>query len=267
MDHAERGRRQELHDEIAVAHGVDRVGGDAREPELRGGCLAVQGEPGARQRTRAQRAAVGPALRIDEATAVALEHLDIGQEVVREEHRLCRLSVRHPGQDRLPVTLRPLDQGSLQVPGARVDVAARAAKPEPQVERNLVVPGPPGMQPPGDRADPGGEGRLDVEVDILERRVPGEGASLDLRAERLQPGHDRVCIGLGYEGGADEAVHMGDRTRDVVGRQEAVDLERPRERCNVRIALSRETPSPEPHAAASPAAVSRSRPSAAWPPA
>ena len=50
VDHPERDRGERLDDEVAIADGVERVRGDAVEPELRRGRLAVERVAGAGQR-------------------------------------------------------------------------------------------------------------------------------------------------------------------------------------------------------------------------
>ena len=52
--------------------------------------------------------------RIGEAAAVPLEHLDVGQQVMREQHRLGRLHVSVAGHDRIAMRHAEPHQRTLQ---------------------------------------------------------------------------------------------------------------------------------------------------------
>ncbi len=84
MDHPEGDRRQRLDHEVAVRDRVERVRADAVEAELRRRRLAIERIAGARQRARPERRDVDPGAGVGESAAVALGHLDVGQQVMRE---------------------------------------------------------------------------------------------------------------------------------------------------------------------------------------
>ena len=68
----------------------------------------------------------------------------------------------------------------LQLAHRGVEAVDRAAHPQPEIGRDLVVARARRVQPPGRRADQLGEPRLDVEVDVLVRLAEDEGAGFDL---------------------------------------------------------------------------------------
>ena len=114
------------------------------------------------------------ATRVGQAAAVTLGHLDVGEQVMGEQDRLGRLDVGRAGQHGRALALGQADERALEREECGVERVDRPARPEPQVRGDLVVPRPAGVEPPGERADPVGEGGLDVHVDVLERRVPGD---------------------------------------------------------------------------------------------
>ena len=222
MDHPERDRGQRLDHEVPVAHRVERVRGHAVEAELLRGRFAIEWVTGPRERAGAQRRDIGPSPRVREAAAVALGHLDIREQMMREEHRLGRLDVGRAGQDGRAVPFREVDERSFEVDERGVQSIDRAAQPESKVRRHLVVARPPGMELASDRADPGGERALEVHVDVLERRVPVV-ARGHLVRESLESGHQLVHLVGGQEPGATEPAHVGDRAREVVRGELAVE--------------------------------------------
>src|SRR5439155_21639960 len=113
MDQAEGRPREELDDEVPIAHRVDRVRGYAVESGLASRRLPVERIAGAGQSTRPERRDVRPSAGIRQPTPVALEHLDVREEMVREQDRLCRLEVRRTRHDGLAVPLGEPNEGAL----------------------------------------------------------------------------------------------------------------------------------------------------------
>ena len=89
---------------------------------------------------------------------------------------------RHHGRG-VPFGL--VEQGADQLADLPVQPIDRLAHPKPEVGRDLVVARARGVQPPGGLADDLLEARLDIRVDVLERRLEGEIAGLDLGANPL----------------------------------------------------------------------------------
>src|SRR3989304_4407711 len=98
---------------------------------------------------------------------------------------------------------------------------ARAPAPppqrEPRVQRDLVVGRAARVELRGHRSQPLPQGRLEVEMDILERRIPGEPARRDLGRQGLQPAHELGLLDGRDQPGARQPVHVRDRAPQVVG--------------------------------------------------
>ena len=88
---------QELGDEVAVAHRVDRVGQDRVEAQLLGDRLGIQSEGRARERTCAHGRPGGTPVPVPEPLDVAQQRVGVFGEFVAERHRLRPLQVRESG--------------------------------------------------------------------------------------------------------------------------------------------------------------------------
>ena len=117
-----RQREGELQGEVAVAGGVEAVGGHAVEPQPGGHVGAVDRQAGAGQRGGAQRQHVRPAAAIGQPQPVALELFAIGQPIVRGQHRLRPLEVGVAGQDHVGVGVAAADKRPLQAPSSRPSI-------------------------------------------------------------------------------------------------------------------------------------------------
>ena len=139
------------------------------------------GKRGAGERRRAERRFVQPPAAIGEAAAVALKHLDIGEEMMAEGDRLRALQMREARHHGVGMRLGLRRPAPTAARGAgasmRVD---RVAHPEAEVGRHLVVARARGMQPAGRLADQLLQPRLDIHVDVLERAREREVAGGDL---------------------------------------------------------------------------------------
>jgi hypothetical protein len=91
-----------------------------------------------------------------------------------------------------------------------------AARPQPEIRRDLVVPRSPGVElaahRPGDLAQPG----LDVHVHVLLGGIPLERAGLDLLCHLLQTRDQRRCFVVGEHAGSTQAVHVRLRSAYVL---------------------------------------------------
>ena len=151
-----RGRVEVVEREVAVRDGVDRVAHLAVgrvDPERR-----------ARDRAGAERARRRRLARRVESRAVALEHLDPGEEVVAEGHGLAALEVRVPGHQRLGLGLGERQRDERE----RVDLLARLVAcvdhVAPEGGRDLVVARASGVDLPADVAEQPLDRRMDVLV-------------------------------------------------------------------------------------------------------
>ncbi len=80
---------------------------------------------------------------------------------------------------------RLVDERRLQGTQLRIESVDGLAHPEAEVGRHLVVARARRMQAPGRLADELGKARLDVHMDVLERRLEGELAAFDLSRNRV----------------------------------------------------------------------------------
>ena len=171
---------ERLQHEVAVGDRVERIRHRPVEAERLRGHVAVERERGAGERGGAERRFVEPLARIGEAAAVARRHLDIGEEMVAEGHRLRGLQMREARHHGRGVFERLLGERALVGGKRRVEGVDRGPHPEPEIGRDLVVARARGMQPPRRRPDQLGEPALDVHVDVFERALELELAGLDL---------------------------------------------------------------------------------------
>ena len=153
MHRADRGRRQRLQREIAIGHAVERIGGRPVEAKGFGGGKAVDREGGARQCRGPQRTFVQAFAGILHATAITAEHFDIGQKMMTESDRLCRLQMGKAGHHRAGKLHRALHQCQLQIPHLLVDTVERVAHPQFHVGGDLVIARARGMQAARRRTD------------------------------------------------------------------------------------------------------------------
>src|ERR1043166_4764052 len=106
MDEEDRRGGDEFERKIAVADAVDAVFRNAREAEQPGNIAAIDRQRRARERAGAEREDVDALQAIAHALGVALEHLGVREQMVREEHRLRALEMRVAGHDDVDMALR-----------------------------------------------------------------------------------------------------------------------------------------------------------------
>ncbi len=159
MGLTERARRDQLDGKIAVGHSVDAVVRHAREAKLLGHRGAIDGKSGRGERAGAERALVGTARRVDEATAIASEHGHVRKQVVRQPDRLRALQVRVTWSDRVDV-LPGLDhERAAQAIHVCDEATDRGQGIEPEIGRDLIVPAASSVQSTAGRADLRGRAR------------------------------------------------------------------------------------------------------------
>ena len=223
MDHEQRAGRDQLHGEVAVGDGIQAVGAERREVERAPGAGAVDGQRGAGQRPAAERQHVAAAVAVAQPFGVALEHLDVGQQVVGERDDLGPLGVGVAGERGGPVLAGTSEQRFLQPRAAEHQVDGAAPAPEAQVGGHLVVATAPGVQPPGDRPDQLVEAALHGGVDVLVGRVDGEVAPLQLATDGAQAGEDGAEVTGPDQADLAEHPGVGDRPLDVLGVEPEVE--------------------------------------------
>ena len=238
------GGGQVLQHVVAVADGIQAVGAHRREAEVARQRLAVDGERGAGQGGRAQRQHVGPRVAAGEALAVALEHENVGQQVMGEDDRLRALQVRVARHRRVHRLRRSRQQRLLRAaqPGHRL--GHDVLEVETLVQRDLVVARATGVELAADVPHQLDEPPLDVGVDVLQLGPEAEGAGVQLAAHRLQSLHQRVGLGGGEQAGAGQRARPRDAAGDVVGPQPLIERERAGEALGGGIGGLAEAPAP-----------------------
>jgi hypothetical protein len=186
--HGRDGRRgQRLEHEVAVGDGIDGIGHRPGKAQRARRHLPVDGKRRAGQRCRPERALVEARARIGEAPPVARQHLDIGQAVVPEGHRLGHLQVgeaRHHGRG---MVARLFGQGQLQPGRLAVQPVEAVADVEAEIGGDLVVARARGVQPAGRLADQLLEPAFHRHVDVFQRSRKCDPALRRCRIARSSP--------------------------------------------------------------------------------
>ncbi len=172
----------ELGDEVTSRGAVDRVGARPGEAELGRHSLRVEVEARAGQRPGAvRRVRRHPGVPVAQPVDIAQQRPRVGQQVVREQHRLGVLEVgaagHHGRRVRTEVVVRLRTQHLDQVEHLRRDHGGVVAEEDLEKRGDLVVAAAPGPQPSPDvRADLLHQETLERAVDVLVGRVRHEGA-------------------------------------------------------------------------------------------
>ena len=195
------------------------------EAQRLGGGVAIDREGGAGQRGGTQRALVEPGARIGEPAAVAREHLDIGQQMVAEGHRLRRLQVGEARHDRVEVGLGLARERELQGGKGRIGAVDPVAHVELEVGRHLVVARAGGVQPPRRLADQLLQPALDVHVHVFQRARELQAAGRDLLQHPVEAGGDLLGVVLGDDALGRQHRRMRLGGADVLGRQSLVEAD------------------------------------------
>ncbi len=153
MRHQKGGACQELHDEVAIAHGVHAVQVNAVKLQQLGDESAVDRECGASQRTRPERQHVYPFPAVAHPLDVALQHGHIRHHMVAEEDRLGPLQVCVARHHRIQVAARLLQQRLLQIHGKLDDLHQLFPQIQVHIESYLIIAAPSRVQLAADRTD------------------------------------------------------------------------------------------------------------------
>ena len=158
--------------------------------------------------------------------AVARQHLDVGQEMVAERHRLRRLQMREARHDRVAMRLGLARERQLEGGQRRVRAVDPVAHPELEVGRHLVVARARGVQPPRRLADQLLEPALDVHVHVFQRARELQAAGRDLLQHAVEAGADLPGVVLGDDALGRQHRRMRLRGADVLRRQSLVEADR-----------------------------------------
>ena len=167
--------------------------------------------------------------------------------MVGKQHGLGRLDMRHAGQDRLAVAQRQPNERTLHLHDRPVQVVQSPAQPQPHVRRNLVVARPARVQSAGHRPNALPERDLQVHVDVLEGRIPGQLAGLDLRPQAFEPAHQRLDLFGRQQFSTTQSVDVGNRAGNVIDGQGVVEINRARELRHPHVRHALEPTAPHPH--------------------
>jgi len=181
---AEIAAAQELEREVAVRHRIQRIGGRPLKAERLGRHVPIDRERRAGQRGATQRAFIQTAPCIGKPAAVAIQHLDIGQQMVPERHRLRGLQMSEARHRIAGMRSRAIGQRTHHVGDLFQQPVDRVAHPETEVCRHLVIAAACRVQAAARIADALGKAGLDVHVDVFERDVEGKAPHLDLLRDR-----------------------------------------------------------------------------------
>jgi hypothetical protein len=180
MHRGDRRRGQRLQHEVAIRHGIERIGSRPIESQRFRCHRAVDRKRGAGERAGSERRLVEPAARVSKPTAVARRHLHIREEMVAESDRLSGLQMGQPRHDGRRMGQRLAGERALIGGELLIDTVDRVADPEPEIGCHLVIARTRGVKPAGRWPDQFGQPRLDVHVNILERALEAKFAALDL---------------------------------------------------------------------------------------
>ena len=174
-----RGGGQGFEHEVAVGHAIERIGGRAIETERFRREGAVDRKGGAGERRSAERTLVEPRAGVTETAAIAENHLDIGEEMVAEGHRLGGLQMGEAGHDGIGIGRRLFHQRQLQISQLEADPVDGVAHPELEIERHLIVARTRRMQSPRRGADQFRKTHFDIHVNVFESAGKDQFSALD----------------------------------------------------------------------------------------
>ena len=147
---------------------------------------AVQDNGRSCQRPGSERKHIGPTRRIGQASRIAIEHFDIGQQMVRGGHRLGALQMSVTRHDRVAGPRGQPDERFLEAPHRGNERRRLVAHPKAQIGCHLIVARTRRVQFGPGRPDFFGQSRLDVHVHILELFAPDEPAGADFLGDGIK---------------------------------------------------------------------------------
>jgi len=149
------------------------------------------------------------------------------------------------GHERRGLFGRALDQGTREIEDRRVEMVQRGDREQPQVESDLIVTAPPGVQLSRDLTDEIPEAMLDDRVHILEVARPGEALLIHLFEDPLEPFDYSLYLGCREDPLSAEHSRVRETAANVVTEDAMVELQRAREPEHGTVEPCHETPRPE----------------------
>ena len=186
-----------------------------------------------------------PRPRVAEASAVARDHLDIGEKVVAEGHGLRGLQMgeaRHHG--------RGFAQGlfgerALQIEQRSFQAVDEVADVKPEIGRDLIVSRARRMQAAGDGTDDFGEPRFDVHVNVFERPRENEGSGTDFLLDLREAFRDALRVRARDDALRGQHRDMGLRSLDILGPEPLVEVDGDVDRVQYGVRRVGETSAPD----------------------
>ena len=186
MHHDETGSGRKFNCKVAGAHRIQTVLAHLRHPlfihhaQAAGHGFTIQRVGGTCQCRAAQRQLVHTAAHIQQALLIAVEHLDIGQQMVRKTHRLRNLQMRKPRQNHIHMLLCHGQQRALQFAQQGANHIDLATQPQADIGGHLVIAAAPSMQALARIANELGQTRFDIQVHVFQFELPDKLAGCNL---------------------------------------------------------------------------------------
>ena len=114
MNHRRAAGRQKLQHEVPIADRIEGIRSRRPESEVFRQGSTIDRKTTAGERSGTQWRDVGALQRVSDPALVSPKHLDIGKQVMREQHRLRPLGMGIPGHHRVELLLGPNDQRRLE---------------------------------------------------------------------------------------------------------------------------------------------------------
>ncbi len=146
-------REQIVEREIAVAHGIQAVGSDARKAELARDGSAVDSETIAGQGARAHGAGVGSFRGVLQPSQIARKSFRVREQKMREQNRLRMLHMRHAGHGHVKICLGLFEKSAQQLEEAGLNFLRGIHDEEAKIGSDQLVAAAASVQLPAERAE------------------------------------------------------------------------------------------------------------------
>ena len=226
VDHEDGCCREEFHDVVAVADGVEAVGINCVEVQLVSYVLTVDREGRAGKCACAERHDVAAFVHAFEAGEIALEHGEVRHHVMREQDRLRALEMRVAGHDHVFVFFCGVGKCFLQCFDELCYFDRFAAHVHMRVECYLVVAASCCVQSAAGFADGFSQAFFDVHMNVFEIDGEIEIACFDLGEDVLETADDCFYIVVAQNAHFVEHFGMGDAAGDVFMVHALIEVDR-----------------------------------------
>ena len=220
----ERRREAEFGGEVPVGDGVHRVRRGAVEAELGRQQLGVDRQRRPGERARAERADRGAPVPVAQPADVTRERLHVGEQLVREQHRLRVLHVRHARRGQVPAGVRLGDQRGLQLDEPADDEPGVVTQVQPQVGGYLVVAAAAGAQLAAEGTEPLEQATLERGVHVLVGHRGPERSLLHRGVEVVERLEHRVGLAVAEQSRPVQHSRVRAGREQVVAGQPPVEL-------------------------------------------